>query len=368
MAIARGLKSFTLRMIGGANIATVIVMLLVGYSFRVSPEHHSLIAGAGLFFPVFLVLNFGFLVFWLFFHWRGALIPILGYVAAYFPVRAYIPFNYPSEPPEGSIKVVSYNVFNFAAPDAGYGRDNQIIDYLCNSGADIICLQEASAKGIGEAEADSVMKTVYPYSDVSTRQGDHDCLRLYSKFPVLSKERVDYESDTNLSMAYVLDIHGDSVLVVNNHFESNKLNPADKAGFRDMVKGHMDNGLMRAESKLLFGKLAAAARIRAPQVQAVAEYVDRARREKGMSAIVCGDFNDTPVSYAYYTLSRRLTDCYAASGNGPGFSYHRSGMYVRIDHIFCTEEWRPYAAETDGKIAVSDHYPVMCWLKKQYKP
>lgn len=364
----KGLKSFTLRVIGGANIATAAVMLLVGYSGHVSPLDYPIAASMGLFFPVFLVLNFCFLVFWLIFHWRGAVIPLLGYVAAYFPVRTYIPFNYPSEPPEGSIKVVSYNVFNFAGQDVGYGRENQIVDYLCNSGADIICLQEASMAGIGEADADSAMKAVYPYSSISPQAGAHDCLRLYSKFPILHKERIEYESESNLSIAYVLDIHGEKVLLVNNHFESNKLNGEDKANFKNIVKGQMGNDSARFESKQLLGKLAAASRKRAPQVRIVAEYVDSVRRESGMSAIVCGDFNDTPVSYAHHVLSGRLTDCYVASGNGPGFSYHRSGMYVRIDNIFCSEEWQPYAAKVDREIAASDHYPITCWLKKRYKP
>lgn len=361
----KGLRSFTLKVIGGANVATVMIMLLTGYSGHVSPLDNSLVSGMGLFFPVFLLLNFCFLVFWIVFHWRGAFIPVVGYIIAYFPIRAYIPFNFPAEPPEGSVKVMSYNVFNFAGDDAGYGKDNLIVDYLCNSGADIICLQEASAKGIGESEVDSVMKQEYPYSSTDSEEGSHDCLRLYSKFPILKKERINYESETNLSMAYVLDIHGEKVLLVNNHFESTKLNEEDKTNFRNIVKGHMDNDMARVESKLIFGKLSVAAKIRAPQIKAVAGYIDKTRKETGMSVIVCGDFNESPISFTHSVLSEILTDCYVASGNGPGFSYHQNGMYVRIDNIFCSEEWQPYAAEVDNKMGVSDHYPIMCWLKKR---
>lgn len=142
--MGKRLKSFTLKMIGGANVATIIIMLLIGYSGNINPAEHPTIASVGLFFPIFLVINLLFLVFWILFYWRGALIPILGYIVAYVPVRTYIPFNYPSAPPEGAIKVLSFNVYNFAVADGGRGLDNGIVDYIINSGADIVCLQEAA--------------------------------------------------------------------------------------------------------------------------------------------------------------------------------------------------------------------------------
>ena len=43
------LKTFTLKMIAGANVATVIVMLLVGFSDYVNPATHPLLAVSNLF-------------------------------------------------------------------------------------------------------------------------------------------------------------------------------------------------------------------------------------------------------------------------------------------------------------------------------
>ena len=61
------MKEFTFRIIAGANIATIVVMLLIGYSDRINPTAHPLIANLGLLFPVFLVANLAFLAFWLMF-------------------------------------------------------------------------------------------------------------------------------------------------------------------------------------------------------------------------------------------------------------------------------------------------------------
>ena len=54
------LKRFSLQMVAGANLATILVMLLVGYSDRLNPIKHQVLANAGLVFPVFLIINFGF--------------------------------------------------------------------------------------------------------------------------------------------------------------------------------------------------------------------------------------------------------------------------------------------------------------------
>ena len=62
------LKTVTLQMIGGANIATIVTMWLVGYSDRLNPASHPILSTAGLVFPVFLLINLGFLIFWIFFY------------------------------------------------------------------------------------------------------------------------------------------------------------------------------------------------------------------------------------------------------------------------------------------------------------
>ena len=59
------LKTFTINLVAGANIATVILMLLAGYSDRFDPAEHPVIACLNLAFPVFLVVNMLFLFFWL---------------------------------------------------------------------------------------------------------------------------------------------------------------------------------------------------------------------------------------------------------------------------------------------------------------
>ena len=80
------LKKLTVQMMTGANVATVVVMLLVGYSDRINPADHPLVSTVGMAFPILLLINMGFLLFWLIFKWTRAWVPVVGYVLAYIPI------------------------------------------------------------------------------------------------------------------------------------------------------------------------------------------------------------------------------------------------------------------------------------------
>ena len=100
-------------MITGANVATVIIMLLVGYSDRVYPIDHPTISTIGMTFPFFLLANLLFLFFWLTFKWKKMWIPIAGFLLAYVPISIYMPFHLKQEVPEGSVKIITYNVCGY---------------------------------------------------------------------------------------------------------------------------------------------------------------------------------------------------------------------------------------------------------------
>lgn len=356
MVMIKKIRDITLQMAAGANVATAAAMLVVGYSDRINPVEHSFWANAGLAFPVFVFVNVCFLVFFLVVRKRYALVSLAGFLLCYPPMRKYCPFNITRDAPEGALKVLSYNVFSFNTGAVPEGSPNPIIEYIVNSGADIVCLQEAQLnKDIEEA-----VGGVYEYRDSVLHSGGGDCLVLLSKYPIISKEHIRYESKGNLSAAFKVKVGADVITVVNNHFESSGLSLADRAGFKQMVKGETGQDTMRMESKRLLVKLGESVRIRAPQVEAVAEYV---RRCKG-GVILCGDFNDSPISYTHRTLDKVLTDCYVATGNGPGISYHHNAIFVRIDNIMCSDFFRPYGCKVDRSIGFSDHYPIYCWLEK----
>lgn len=358
------LRQFTVRMIAGANVATLVIMLLVGYSDRLNPEDFATLSNMGLLFPIFLLINFAFLIFWLLFKVRYALIPFVGFLLCYGPVRTYIPFHVSREVPEGAIKILSYNTWAFAQGNCDEDGINPIIKYIQQQDADIVCLQEVGNGGDIANQLDSLLYPMYAYRDTTRHPDGGDVVGILSKYPILSKERIRYKSVGNLSVGYQLQIGKEKVLLVNNHLETTGLTLEERAQFKQLLKGKLETDTAEHASKTLVTKLAESTKKRASQAEAVARYV---RQHRGMSTILCGDFNDGPISYAHRTIAQGLTDCYVESGNGPGISYHHAGFYVRIDNIMCSDDWTPYNCQIDRKISSSDHYPILCYLKKRQK-
>ena len=117
-------------MIAGANVVTVITMLLVGYSDRINPADHPLLSTVGMSFPLFLLVNMAFLFFWLIFKWRMIWISVLGFVCAYVPISIYMPINAKQEVPEGALKLLSYNVCTYAGNNKYENGFETVLKYL----------------------------------------------------------------------------------------------------------------------------------------------------------------------------------------------------------------------------------------------
>ncbi len=359
------LKKLTVQLVSGANIATILIMLLAGFSDHFDPICHPNLALLGLAFPVFVLINLGFLVFWLIFKPRRAIIPIMGFVCGYSPIRRYLPLNVGREIPKNAIKIITYNVNHIA-----YGRfktaDNPILQYLVKQKADILCLQESGYKKELRQLTDSLLLPFYPYHEtMRSHSNESDLLAIYTRYPILKKELIEYESKGNVSVAFHLLVDGDTVVVVNNHLQSIGYTESDKDAFNQIIKGETNKEVAEVESRKIVDKYQKAMVQRYPQVDSVLNYIDK---YAGYSMIVCGDFNDGPISYTRRMLSRNLVDCFVESGTGLGITYHKKRFYVRIDHILCSDDWMPYKCVVDNEIKESDHYPVICWLKKRPNP
>lgn len=355
----RQIKDFTVKIVAGANVAVIIVMFLVGFADYVNPERYPLLSTVGLAFPFFLIVNLAFIVFWVVFRLRMVIIPVLGYLACYVPISIYLPVNMRRDLPENCIKVMTWNIQAYSGEPRYDDAFDMIFDYIRDSDADIVCLQEDA--GIS-SERRMRLDSLYAYTDtciVSNSKGTNG-MGIYSRYPILRREKIDYPSDANLSMAYYLKRQRDTLLVIVNHFETTHLSRSDRKKYKEMMKGNLGKDTMREESKRLLHTLAESNKLRAPQARAVHEYVESHRQ---YPIIVCGDFNDNPISYTRRMVAKGLTDCYVESGRGVGLSYNQKGFFVRIDNILCSDNFEPYNCYVDDKIDASDHYPMICWLK-----
>lgn len=351
--------------IATCNVLAVIGLLVCSYSDHLHPSRFPLLSISGLLFPIALACVIAFLLLWLFISKKGMLISVIALILCLPAIRVYFPINRSTDKPEGAIKVLSYNVWMYGPWGLKEGEANPIVEYILKEDADIVCLQEASSVEAGGEKLDALFKKQYPYYDVTEKRGG-ECMTIYSKFPILSKDTVNLNSKGNLSVAYLLDVKGEEVLVINNHLETAGLNEEDKENFEKLVKNDMPEETAKNTSRSLIRKLMDSTVLRASQADKISKVIQN-RLEQGKSVIVCGDFNDTPLSYTRRTIAKGLTDCFVSAGNGLGFTYQKNRMYVRIDHILCSDDWIPYGAKVDKEVDTSDHFPVTCWLKKQSK-
>ena len=363
----KSVKNILLGLFTGISVVCAVLMVLVGYSDRLNPVSYPLLSWVGMTMPAFIIINQVLLFFWVIIKWRRAWIPVVALIACYGPIRTYIPLHSRSTLPEGSIKVISYNVCGYMGNKAYSQQEctDSIVDYLRREQPDIACLQEDQNNG---QDAFGRLKQFFAYNDTIhiSREGAggaYNTLGIHTRYPIVKRERIYYPSDSNGSAAFFLLIDGDTVVVINNHLESFHLSPDERQGYKDVLKGNIGRDSASAETKHLIRKVSEANVKRAPQAEAVHQYVS-AQQAIGHPVIVCGDFNDTPISYARRTIARGLKDCYVESGSGLGISFNQGGFFFRIDQMMCSNHFTPYNCEVVNTIDASDHYPVVCWLKK----
>jgi endonuclease/exonuclease/phosphatase family metal-dependent hydrolase len=245
-------------------------------------------------------------------------------------------------------------------------ENNKIIQYIRDNNADIVCIQEFGASKanpnlLSEKEILNHLKN-YPYHQTIYQYfpypGEIYGLAVFSKFPILSQEKVPYESAFNASSVTELDIHGKKLTLINNHLESNKLSEEERSNYYKMTQ---DIGSKQLDvfTKMMAKRLTPAYKIRAEQARVISGIV---KKNKNPYIIVCGDFNDTPISYARHKIKGNLHDAFVDSGTGLGITYNLYRFLFRIDYILHSDNIKSYNC-TVGKLKNSDHYPVSCYLK-----
>ena len=344
----------------------LVALLLIGcaYSPMLPAEDMPLLSLSGLAFPFVLGANIVFLLIWFILYRPFMLLPLVTCALCFPQIRALSPINFSRQrPKENSIKVVSYNILSSNLKKATANKENPTIAYLESTGADIICLQEFPFAAIkGNADAKKLFSE-YPYKSYMVSDDSElsaHFLACLSKYPILSVDKLEFNSTSNGCTRYRILHEADTIVVYNCHLQSNSLNADNKSSYEELLANPKGN-INDEATKELVKKLREATAKRAAQAAILMADVSK---QTSPYVIVCGDFNDSPISYTRKLLTEALDDAYVNSGNGPGFSYNRNKMYYRIDHILHSRKFKSYACIVDRTITTSDHYPISCYLEK----
>lgn len=352
----------------------VIVMMAVTISFSVAlvisyltpfvpPSTFGSLTIVGIFAPILYAVVAVCMLLWLVTgRWRAAGLVAILLIPGLFRITDFYNIAFKREvetkPSRSNIALLSYNVRGFFDDDKNRSVDN-FVEYLEElERVDVACFQEFSTDVAGVeridelfAERDLVYKNdVKEYGDV--------VLRSYSRYPIIASGSIAGENrgtsqwmDVVISNALMRT--ADTLRIFNNHLHTMSISADDS---EDIAEGTILQDSDRVRS--IIDRIARNSSIRVDHVDSLRTVIDATPYEH----IVCGDFNDTPMSYVYGKLVDGHIDAFVEVGNGYGYTFRPMYGTLRIDYALLSKGLEPQSYVADD-VEHSDHLPIVVTMK-----
>lgn len=340
------------------NLALAFILMLANTAPFTNPSifYPTAFLGLSYSFIIFMCVAFG--IFWVFKRKIYFLISFIVLMFSWSHIAKTFAFTDAVKPAEKTTtyKLLSYNVKNF---DFFNWKEDQksrdaIFKFINNKQPDIIAFQEffdGSKKGWDNVAqlADSLGYSHHyfvPKVKIKSR-GENYGLATFSKYPILNKQHLSfYSSKTNAAIVTDVLIDKDTVRVYNTHLQSIHLahDEVNYENFKSYLK----------DAKPMLGKLKRAYIARSEQVELLQKQI----KNCPYPVLLAGDFNDTPISYAYETIAKVLNDNYLMAGFGFGGTYNGPLPPFRIDYIFSSNEFKVIRFN-NYNVKFSDHKPII---------
>lgn len=352
------------------SCASALVLLGGILAKVVNPQTTTLFVFAGLFFQITYIVNIACALWWAIRWKRWFFISAAMLLVGWGSIGLFYRPDMRSQPQKversrDDLVVATYNVMNFSDADAPEGVSNyhRVIDWLGEQGVQIACIQEAhfsSSKSFGDFKQ-GLKKMGYGFftNALVNKEEQHigSGYVIVSAYPIVRHSVTD-KDEKNISGVWAdIKIGRDTLRVFNLHLRSTGITSADRAD--TLSPQIIDDTMARAKLSKVATKMMDNYRARALQAENVANEV----AQSPYPVVVCGDFNDTPVSYTYNTiLSEGLMDSFVERGRGTEYTF--KGLYnlFRIDYILPHEEYFNIKEYQSFDLDYSDHKPVVVRL------
>ena len=337
------------------NTISAVAFLMAIVAPYIPPDKFSLFAFAATGFPLLLLINVLFLIWWLVQFNRMVFVPIVTLILGYSAImRTYrTGGTYQVFEENQSLRVMTYNVRNFNIWE--WLDDPEITDkiekLIKQEDPDVILFQEYHRRGRLDIDG-------YPHQVLAELEnGGAAGLAIYSKLPVENIERMILDQDdrviTNL-LKVQTRWQGKTISIYNIHLASVGLEQSEYETLKNPDQKDSDDlktGLLR-----ITGLLHKAYQRRSVQVKEL----DKLFEDEDEVVIFGGDLNDVPQSYAYHSIAKYLNDSFmSAGGKGFGNTYARGPVPLRIDYLFHSSNIRGKNYRVVEK-KFSDHFPLVC--------
>jgi len=350
----------------------LIALLISTVAHYISPERFWLPAFFGILFPYLYVLNAVIFIIWLIFR---KIISIYAFVVLLLSLPLFFNFfnifSVSEKLSDNDIRkplnIMSFNVrdFNIGNPLKDVDkkqRRNNIFKFIQDESPDIVCFQEAYFDTLHKYKTIDTLIRIQNARNTHVyfafKRHEHQFgIATLSKYPIVNRHMISFnKSMRNLCIYTDILYDEDTIRIYNAHFSSIGLSSEDLMFIDNVSSLNIDNGATQKldkSIKKIAGRLRSAFVERANQVAIVTEHI----KSCPYPSVLCTDLNDTPSSYAYYCLTRYLSDAFLKSGKGLGKTYNGILPYFRIDYIFYSNLFKSYNFKTHYR-DLSDHYPI----------
>ncbi len=374
--MARFVRTFTKRLCIVLNVVIAGLFLIACANAWLHPSKWWFFSLMGLGFPVLLILLFAFLVFWLIFRSKWAVLSALMLLIGLGNIRVFLGIHFATsfkhKKEEGAIRILTWNVHWFDDHNKKIKERKdyrkKMIAFIKEQNADVLCFQEflELGKSFTASNTNAIIQLNYPYyyrvidygagkRRALSGRGGH-----FFRFPITDTQRVLYPDPVSLRAAESLIsadllVNGKKVRIYTTHLQSVLFQKNDYRNI-EIIKSAQDS--MVAASRSIVKKLRQGYAFRGGQADLVRTKLDSCPYPE----IICGDFNDVPNSYTYFHIKGNRQDVFVRKGSGIGRSFAAISPTLRIDYILADKAF-DVLQYNRFLVPWSDHYPVVADLK-----
>jgi endonuclease/exonuclease/phosphatase family metal-dependent hydrolase len=330
------------------NLFVITMTLLAYLAPNVNPNYTWVISFFGLFYPILILANILFIMFWMFRKWTRIWPSLVCLLLGWNQFFGFIAINSPKEESKGDqLNIVNYNISNGLN---AYSKDKEeqsikrhaMVDFLQSfDDVSIFCLQEVSDYGL-----EIVGKAFSEFNIYSKNKG----AIIVSKYPIIKKGEIDFGTKTNSCLWADIKLPQDTVRVYSFHLQSNQIS---RAAENLANQTEIDQKKAWYDIKGILRKYKNRHIKRSKQVDLIAKHAN----DSPYKVFLGGDLNDPPQSYTYKIMAQLGKDAFRNSGSGIGTTYNGVIPLLRIDYMFVD----PTLIVQNSVIVkenYSDHYPI----------
>lgn len=342
------------------NIVAIVFLLLSYAASFINPKAIWPLAFFGLGYLPILLINLGFLAYWLLRRPKYALFTLIPILAGWSLLTQHIGLRneeHSVSRMDSGIRVMTFNAHLFQSVKKGGDQDVKpaVLNLLKKTDPDILCFQEYFSKIKGTKQmTDRVIEAVgfkaHYFEPAMKSEHEGYGQIIFSKFPIVNSGVIT-KNEYGINRVIFADIvkGTDTLRVYNVHLRSFGLQSEDKEFIQNPSTTPNDERATRRVGR----KLKYAFERRGRQAEALRAHIDATP----YPVIVMGDFNDTPMSYSVNLVGKGLKNTFKEKGQGWGVTHYEMLPLFQIDYILCSRKFDVNQYNV-VKEKLSDHYPI----------